>query len=149
MRYTIKRNSADPTQVDKFKCRLTSVLRDVPIESFSLTISTVTLAVCQNISMIDNHEEILVDTVAAFIQQLYPCGPNDTELNLTFDDRMQDLTDILQYLFQTQDKGLILDKVAPFSELKLTCYVDASWLSHSDSKSQTGYCLSFGNTGAF
>ena len=116
VRYTIKRNSADPTQVDKFKCRLTcdsSVLRDVPIESFSLTISTVTLAVCQNISMIDNHEEILVDTVAAFIQQLYPCGPNDTELYLTFDDRISkvcglpcgQLYRICRYIYGLPDSG--------------------------------------------
>jgi uncharacterized membrane protein YGL010W len=29
------------------------------------------------------------------------------------------------------------------------CYVDASYLTHADSKSHTGYCLSFGELGCF
>ena len=47
--------------------------------------------------------------------------------------------DDLQYLFQTQDKGLILEKCTPHEKLHLTCYVDASWLSHPDSRRQTGF----------
>jgi len=31
----------------------------------------------------------------------------------------------------------------------LTCYVDASYLTHLDSKSHSGYCLSFGEVGTF
>ena len=62
---------------------------------------------------------------------------------------MDDLLHILQYLFQTQDKGLILEKCEPHAELHLTCYVDASWLSYPNSRSQTGLCLFCGNTGAF
>ena len=42
---------------------------------------------------------------------------------------MDDLLCILQYLFQTQDKGLILEKCEPHAELHLTDYVDASCLS--------------------
>ena len=37
----------------------------------------------------------------------------------------------------------------PGAELKLKCYVDASYLTHDDSKSHTGYCLSFGDIGVF
>ena len=34
-------------------------------------------------------------------------------------------------------------------KLILTCHVDASYLTHADSKSHTGYCLSFGKIGTF
>jgi hypothetical protein len=57
---------------------------------------------------------------------------------------------VVDYLWQTKEKGLILhpvqEKDAP---LKLICHVDASYLAHSDAKSHTGYCLSFGNFGSF
>jgi hypothetical protein len=51
---------------------------------------------------------------------------------------------ILQYLKGTQSHGLILRSGEPNRELTLTCYVDASYLTHRDSKSHTGYTLSFG-----
>jgi len=57
---------------------------------------------------------------------------------------------VVDYLWQTKEKGLILhpaqEKDAP---LKLICHVDASYLAHSDTKSHTGYCLSFGNFRSF
>jgi hypothetical protein len=56
---------------------------------------------------------------------------------------------ILQYLKRTRDYGLVLRAGFPGRELKLTCYVDASYLTHSDSKSHTGYTLSFGEVGTF
>ena len=33
--------------------------------------------------------------------------------------------------------------------LKLTCYTDTSYLTHADSKSHSGYCMSFGAVGTF
>ena len=60
-----------------------------------------------------------------------------------------ELLHCLRYLFQTRDKGLILRTGVPGQPLHLTCYVDASYLTHSDSKSHTGYCLSFGEIGTF
>lgn len=64
-----------------------------------------------------------------------------------------DLLYIIGYLHNTKHVGLILkikceskSVVEPF---QLYCYVDASYLIHWDSKSQTGYTLSLGNTGTF
>jgi hypothetical protein len=62
----------------------------------------------------------------------------------------KDLLLVVDYLWQTKEKGLILhpaqDRNAP---LQLICHVDASYLAHSDAKSHTGYCLSFGRFGSF
>jgi hypothetical protein len=62
----------------------------------------------------------------------------------------KDLLLVVDYLWQTKEKGLILhpaqDRNAP---LQLICHVDASYLAHPDSKSHTGYCLSFGRFGSF
>jgi hypothetical protein len=55
---------------------------------------------------------------------------------------------IVDYLATTPDYGLILHR-HPLQPLQLTCYVDASYLSHGDSKSHTGYFLSFGPVGSF
>jgi hypothetical protein len=60
-----------------------------------------------------------------------------------------DLLRVLQYLYQTKDKGLILKKQVPHCDLELNCYVDASYLLYDDSKSQTGFCLSFNHGGFF
>jgi hypothetical protein len=60
-----------------------------------------------------------------------------------------ELLHIVRYLYNTKDYGLILHSGIPNRELILTCYVDASYLTHPDSKSQTGYCLSFGTIGTF
>jgi len=56
---------------------------------------------------------------------------------------------IVHYLWQTQEQGLILKALEPGRNLRLTCYVDASYLTHADSKSHTGFCLSFGEIGTF
>lgn len=61
------------------------------------------------------------------------------------------LLHIVKYLWNTKSSGLILHrglKVAG-ADLILTCYVDASYLTHADSKSHSGYCLSFGDLGTF
>jgi hypothetical protein len=55
----------------------------------------------------------------------------------------------LAYLRATRYHGLTLKHGDPTAPLTLKCYVDASYLTHEDSKSHTGYCLSFGNTGTF
>ena len=63
---------------------------------------------------------------------------------------LNELLNCVTYLYHTQEKGLIL---RPHSvggnELQLKCYVDASYLTHGDSKSHSGYCLSFGDIGTF
>lgn len=55
----------------------------------------------------------------------------------------------VKYLWHSQDAGLVLHTGTPGAELKLRCYVDASYLTHPDSRSHTGYCLSFGEIGIF
>ena len=60
----------------------------------------------------------------------------------------EELLRCVQYLWNTREKCLILRKGSP-GDLRLYCYVDASYLTHADSKSQTGYCMSFGDIGTF
>jgi hypothetical protein len=60
-----------------------------------------------------------------------------------------DLLHCVGYLYDTQDDGLILLRGETNRPLTLTCYVDASYLTHSDSRSHTGYCLSLGERGSF
>jgi hypothetical protein len=55
----------------------------------------------------------------------------------------------LLYLSQTKERGLILRAGSANQELSLKCYVDASYLTHPDSKSHTGYCISFSDVGFF
>jgi hypothetical protein len=57
------------------------------------------------------------------------------------------LLQCVDYLRNTPGDGHIL-QLNRFDPLTLYCYVDASYLSHPDSKSHTGYVLSFG-TGSF
>jgi hypothetical protein len=45
--------------------------------------------------------------------------------------------------------GLVIKAGVANRELILTCYVDASYLTLHDSKSHTGFCLSFGEIGTF
>jgi histone deacetylase 1/2 len=59
------------------------------------------------------------------------------------------LLDVVRYLWDTREKSLIIRSGEPGKALELTCYVDASYLTHRDSKSHTGYCMSFGKIGTF
>ena len=61
----------------------------------------------------------------------------------------EELIHCLKYLEATKDEGLLLRAGEPNRELVLRCYVDASYLTHPDSKSHQGYCLSFGEIGTF
>lgn len=61
----------------------------------------------------------------------------------------EELLHCVQYLYNTKDKCLTLIKGKPNRDLVLKCFVDASYLTHSDSKSHSGYCLSFGDVGTF
>ena len=61
----------------------------------------------------------------------------------------EELIHCLKYLEATQEEGLILKAGEPNRDLILKCYVDASYLTHPDSKSHQGYCLSFGDIGTF
>lgn len=74
------------------------------------------------------------------------------------------LLNIVDYLYNTKEKGLILHRKLQHNnnsnsnnsaldnslqQLQLKCYVDASYLIHPDSHSHTGYTLSFGDSGCF
>jgi len=62
-----------------------------------------------------------------------------------------DLLKIVTYIERTQDYGLIIHAYDYniTESLQLICHVDASYLTHEDSKSHTGYTLSFGTIGTF
>jgi hypothetical protein len=55
----------------------------------------------------------------------------------------------LYYLWKTRTTGLLLKQGTRGEPLLLHCYVDASYLTHRDSRSHSGYCLSFGTVGCF
>ena len=61
----------------------------------------------------------------------------------------EELLHCVKYLYNTREKCLTLIKGKPKRKLILKCYVDASYLTHADSKSHSGYCLSFGDIGTF
>jgi hypothetical protein len=61
----------------------------------------------------------------------------------------EELIHCLKYLQSTRYDGLIIKAGEPFRDLVLRCYVDASYLTHPDSKSHQGFCLSFGEIGSF
>jgi len=56
-----------------------------------------------------------------------------------------DLLYMVSWLKKTRELGLILMPGRVNDPLTLTCYVDASYLLYDDSKSQTGYTVSFGS----
>jgi hypothetical protein len=60
-----------------------------------------------------------------------------------------ELLHCLAYLLRTKTTGLRLVAGERNRSLKLKCYVDASYLTHADSKSHSGYCMSFGEIGCF
>lgn len=61
-----------------------------------------------------------------------------------------ELLRIVRYLWDTRDKSLIVRRGSNSnSSLTLTCYVDASYLTHADARSHSGYCMSFGTVGTF
>ena len=59
------------------------------------------------------------------------------------------LLDVVRYLWKTRDHGLVIHPGDPHQPLKLMCYVDASFMSHDDSRGHSGYCLSVGDLSAF
>ena len=59
------------------------------------------------------------------------------------------LLDIVKYLWQTKDIGLIIHPGKKHEPLRLKCFVDASFLSHDDSRGHTGYCITIGDIGTF
>jgi hypothetical protein len=61
----------------------------------------------------------------------------------------EELIHCLKYLESTREAGLVLKAGEPNRDLILKCHVDASYLTHPDSKSHQGYCLSFGEIGTF
>jgi hypothetical protein len=66
-------------------------------------------------------------------------NPNDQDL--------QQLIQIVSYLKQTSDYGLTLfpRKENESTDIYLTAYVDAAYMSHTDASSHTGYCISLGS----
>ena len=69
-------------------------------------------------------------------------------VNPTHDD-YHSLLDIVRYLWITRDVGLIIRPGSRDEPLRLKCYVDASFLSHEDSRGHTGYCIALGDLSAF
>jgi hypothetical protein len=61
----------------------------------------------------------------------------------------QELLHCLRYLQESRSTGLRLRAGVAHQDLVLTCFVDAGYLTHRDSKSHQGYCLSFQDTGMF
>jgi hypothetical protein len=66
-------------------------------------------------------------------------------------ENYMDLLKTVSYIEKTQDYGLIIKRYDynRADPLQLICHVDASYLTHEDSKSHTGYTLSFGTVGIF
>ena len=68
---------------------------------------------------------------------------------------------IINYLYRSKDKGLIIHKYEDTYNsnsnneyfrkvlLQIICHVDASYLTHPDSKSHSGWTISFGLYGSF
>jgi hypothetical protein len=75
----------------------------------------------------------------------YAATKNTNPTKANFDELLL----VVDYLWQTKEKGLILHP-APYKNVPLTLigHVDASCLAHVDAKSHTGYCLSFGKFGS-
>ena len=59
------------------------------------------------------------------------------------------LLDVVFYLSNTHDVGLIMHPGNPDEPLRLRCYVDASSLTHPDSRGHSGYCICLGELGSF
>ena len=59
------------------------------------------------------------------------------------------LIDIVQYLWQTKDHGLHIRPGNADEPLQLKCFVDASFLSHADSRGHSGYCIAIGDLSSF
>ena len=76
----------------------------------------------------------------------YAATKNTNPTKANFDELLL----VVDYLWQTKEKGLILHP-APYKNAPSTliCHIDASHLAHRDAKSHTGYCLLFGKFGSF
>ena len=61
----------------------------------------------------------------------------------------ESLLDVVRYLWKTRDHGLIIHPGEIDKPLRLKCYVDASFLSHEDSRGHSGYCICVGDLSAF
>ena len=59
------------------------------------------------------------------------------------------LLDVVCYLCTTKHLGLTIRSGRGDEPLHLKCYVDASFLSHGDSRGHSGYCLAIGDVGFF
>ena len=59
------------------------------------------------------------------------------------------LLDVVRYLWITKDIGLVIRPGSRDDPLRLKCYVDATFLSHDDSRGHSGYCISLGELSAF
>ena len=59
------------------------------------------------------------------------------------------LLDVVFYLSNTHDVGLIMHPGDSDEPIRLRCYVDASYLTHPDSRGHSGYCICLGELGSF
>jgi hypothetical protein len=77
-----KMDPVNPLLEKKKKARIccdSSPLRGLFDDTYSPTVQSLTLSIMQYISLQYDMEEILCDTVGAFLCQPYPCGPDDPE----------------------------------------------------------------------
>jgi hypothetical protein len=106
----------DPRIERKKKARIccdSSSLRGLFDDTYSPTVQSLTLSIMQHLSLMNGMEEILCDTVGAFLCQPYPCGPDDPEAYVMLDDRISDvcglprgqLYRIVRYLYGLPDAG--------------------------------------------
>jgi len=59
---------------------------------------------------------------------------------------LQNLLEIVSYLHQTKEYGITLYPSSKHTkDIHLTAYVDASYMSHNDASSHTGYCIGLGS----
>jgi len=72
-----------------------------------------------------------------------------TKSSAPTEDDFLSLLHCLHYLEGSRDLGLLLSTGIPGQELILTCFVDASYLTHADSRSHHGWTLSLGTYGSF
>ena len=59
------------------------------------------------------------------------------------------LLDVVLYLSNTQEVGLIMHPGDPDEPLRLRCYVDASFLTYPDSRGHSDYCICLDELGSF
>jgi hypothetical protein len=125
--------------------------------------TSVQIPVVENPTAISNADELCDQTeykgivgMLLFLEKsrpdmAYSVSDSATHASTATKADYQHLRGIGQFLYNTQHVGLTLptggDKY--FRVITLSCWVDASYMIHSNQKSHTGYCFSLGSHGMF